>query len=245
MKAPTLSGGNTKKDAWKYRWSLDGKEVSDEKTFVYEHTGSRRGAFKDSIAQGIITQNYVLTIENIAPDNVTPWIAKSYTHSVRIYNCPIAPNGLKRKGNGTTRIMIVETPLTDEQLNSNGYQFVYGYTDAAGNDHIAGTTRDRYFQYSTAQWNQSDYWVQTVWTYEDGTKVASPRYSYKDKTLASYYYKDDILEEQEEVIVPIVPPVVTIEDITNLIDAYLSEDSSITIEAITKLIDEYLNGNND
>jgi hypothetical protein len=136
--------------------------------------------------------------------------------------------------------------LTDEQINNYGYQFVYGYTDAAGNNHIAGTTNLRYFQYPTAQWNQSDYWVQTVWTYEDGTKVASPHYSYKDKALASLYYLNDIAEEEQVIIPddPIIEPT-TVEDITNLIDNYLEEGSLVTIEDITKLIDDYLNSNNE
>ena len=76
--------------------------------------------------------------------------------------------------------------------------------------------------------------------------MASPHYSYKDRALASLYYLNDIVEE-EQVIIPddpiIVPP--TIEDITNLIDNYLVEGSSITIEDITKLIDDYLNSNNE
>jgi hypothetical protein len=53
-------------------------------------------------------------------------------------------------------------------------------------------------------------------------------------------YRWDTSALAEEGIIRVVETIITIEDITALIDLYLEGESGITIEDITKLIDRYL-----
>ena len=118
-----------------------------------------------------------MSVSNTGP-YLYVWDAKNYSPvTLAVYNRPKTPTELVRKGNGTTCTMVVKSDISDEQLASNEYYFVFGYTDFNGNDHAFEATNNRYYKFDNSDLynNQYSYWVYAVWNYNEGSTVTSGR----------------------------------------------------------------------
>jgi hypothetical protein len=125
---------------------------------------------------GTKTVTYTLTATNKCGD--TQWFNESNNYQVTVYRKPRTPSSLKKKGNGSSKILVFDfDSLNDEELSGYNYKFVYGYTDSAG-DHWKGQTNKRYFQADDINLR---YYVYSVWDYGNDIKVTSDK-RYLDKT---------------------------------------------------------------
>ncbi|MDE7180030.1 MAG: Ig-like domain-containing protein, partial [Muribaculaceae bacterium] len=99
------------------------------------------------------------------------------TCTVTVGDRPDAPTKMERKGNGASRTFVILMPLNDDELAEKGYDFVYGYTDAKGDDHVFASTPLRYSHTTSEIYNNpdNDFWVFAVVANEDGENVASVR----------------------------------------------------------------------
>ncbi|MDE6037807.1 MAG: Ig-like domain-containing protein, partial [Duncaniella sp.] len=90
---------------------------------------------------------------------------------------PEAPTQMLRKGNGTSCTFIAMMAMTDTEIEQEGYSFVYGYTDATGNDNVIAKTNVRYCHTTPAIYNNSanDFWVFTVRVDDNGEMIGSER----------------------------------------------------------------------
>ena len=90
---------------------------------------------------------------------------------------PEAPTQMLRKGNGTSCTFIAMMAMTDTEIEQEGYSFVYGYTDASGNDNVIAKTNVRYCHTTPAVYNNSanDFWVFTVRVDDNGEMIGSER----------------------------------------------------------------------
>ena len=91
--------------------------------------------------------------------------------------CPEAPTQMLRKGNGSSCTFIAMMAITDTEIEQEGYSFVYGYTDATGNDNVIAKTNVRYCHTTPAVYNNSanDFWVFTVRVDDNGEMIGSER----------------------------------------------------------------------
>lgn len=167
---PTASGGYTPNGDidWEYVWRQDGKIVG---------TGSSLELVPgfDEIGMGTYHLNYELEISNRGP-NGTPWFQEQYiSPQITVYASPVAPTSLTRKGDGTSCTMVAMSSLNDEELDALQYNFVFGYTDAAGNDHPMAPIKERYQRFEPDIYNNNNntFWVYTQWNYRDGSTVTS------------------------------------------------------------------------
>ena len=90
---------------------------------------------------------------------------------------PEAPTQMLRKGNGTSCTFIAMMAITDTEIEQEGYSFVYGYTDATGNDNVIARTTVRYCHTTPAVYNNSgnDFWVFTWKVDDNGEMIGSER----------------------------------------------------------------------
>lgn len=152
---------------WKYLWTANGAVVSDYSSFTATTSNGTR--------KSIETIEYELKLQNMGPNGVY-WYNNTFKSSVKVYAAPQMPISLVRKGNGTTCTMIAESVLNNDQLLDLDYCFVFGYTDAAGQDHTAASVQtNRYDHFEPSVYNnpQNIFWVYTSWTYEDGSVITS------------------------------------------------------------------------
>ncbi len=156
-------------DNWGFDWYLDGTIISSEPEMsrlmtMYEDTE-------------MATEKAVVTLiaSNIGPDGTVWGEATSAPLNVTIYRRPLTPKQLLRKGDGTTHTVVAMSQYADTDLARLGYTFVYGYTDADGEDHVVATTVKRYCRLDKAIFDNVDCekWCYSQWTYDDGSVVSS------------------------------------------------------------------------
>lgn len=90
---------------------------------------------------------------------------------VVVYDRPLTPKQLLRKGDGTTCTFVTLMPISDTELSELGYNFVYGYTEtASGESEILDVTSLRYTHTTYEIFNNPnfDFWVFAVVENEDG-----------------------------------------------------------------------------
>lgn len=87
------------------------------------------------------------------------------------------PLQLLRKGNGTSCTFICMMPISNEQLVSDGYQFIYGYTSKDGMEQMLSHSSLRYCHTTETIFKDSslDFWVFAYYIASDGTKYVSSR----------------------------------------------------------------------
>jgi len=156
-------------DNWGFDWYLDGTIISSEPEMsrlmtMYEDTE-------------MATEKAVVTLiaSNIGPDGTVWGEATSAPLNVTIYRRPLTPKQQLRKGDGTTHTVVAMSQYADTDLARLGYTFVYGYTDADGEDHVVATTVKRYCRLDKAIFDNVDCekWCYSQWTYDDGSVVSS------------------------------------------------------------------------
>lgn len=156
---------------WTYSWTANGATIgsnSSDITYTPSFPANEMSVTKVTLG---------LRLVNPGPKGVN-WFDETYpTQELTVYNRPNIPTQLVRKGNGTTCSLIVLTDLSDDQLSTLKYRFVFGYTDASGRDVFMPATADRLYRFSSDVYNNStnDFWVYAVWNYSDGSEVTSKR----------------------------------------------------------------------
>ena len=87
------------------------------------------------------------------------------------------PLQLLRKGDGRSCTFICMMPVSNEQIASDGYRFVYGYDTAQGSSELLEDTPLRYCHTEEEIFNNSslDFWVFAYYTDSEGTLCVSDR----------------------------------------------------------------------
>lgn len=87
------------------------------------------------------------------------------------------PLQLLRKGNGTSCTFICMMPISNDQLVTDGYRFVYGFESADGGAETLANTNLRYCHTTDEIFNDSklDFWVFAYFTASDGSLFVSSR----------------------------------------------------------------------
>lgn len=167
LSAENPAGGYA--DNWNFNWYLNGNKVSSE------HEMSRVMTMAKGTEMGTEEAVVMLTASNIGPDGTVWGEATSAPLNVTIYRRPLTPKQLLRKGDGTTHTVVAMSQYADTELAPLGYAFVYGYTDADGEDHVVATTAKRYCRLDNAVFDNVGYekWCYSQWTYADGSVVSS------------------------------------------------------------------------
>lgn len=153
---------------WTYQWMLSGSQFSTDDV--------ANTIVNPAISNGESTSlTYSVVITNSAPDG-TVWAQATLTSQpVTVYNRPEALNALLRKGNSTSNTVIAMSPLSDAQLASQNYKFVYGHNDNSGKMVEIATTPLRYCMLPSSINITSP--SETIWCYpvlsnSDGTLIA-------------------------------------------------------------------------
>lgn len=166
---PTPQGGY--ENGWYYDWTENGRAIAGD-SYRYQ-----AAANLTTDGNGMATEelNYSVEAANARRD----WFNQRFTApTMTVYRRPLTPASLQRKGNGNTHTLIVMMAgPTDAELTSLGYHYVFGYTDAQGEDHFFPATDKRYLQIDRSVFDdgRNTLWVMTQWNYSDGSVVTSGR----------------------------------------------------------------------
>ncbi len=100
---------------------------------------------------------------------------KSAQCTVTVYERPITPKQLLRKGDGTTSTFVVMMDMPDAQLAALGYRYATGYTDSEGVYTIISETPLRYCHTTPEIFNdpELDFWAYTFFENADGKIISS------------------------------------------------------------------------
>lgn len=131
------------------------------------------------------------------------------------------PLQLLRKGNGTSCTFICMMPISNEQLVSEGYQFIYGYTSKDGMEQMISHSSLRYCHTTEPIFNDTslDFWVFAYYIAPDGTKCVSSR-RHMDGS------KDDDFNPVAFINLPHDAPARAVEGVYTLEGVYLGKDAS-------------------
>ena len=154
---------------WNFDWYLDGVRISTEQEM--SHVMTMDEGTEMSTEDAAVR----LTATNFGPDGTVWGEAVSAPVNVTVYRRPLTPRQLVRKGDGTTHTLVAMSQHSDDELARLGYRFVYGYTDASGEEHIVATTGKRYCRIDEQVFNNAgcEKWCYSEWTYADGSVVTS------------------------------------------------------------------------
>lgn len=168
LSASAPKGGN--ENGWEYVWSGAQGEIGlgeSIETVVVMSSG---------IAMGVEESIYKVQLTNYGPDGDV-WGQLNSEAALEVYRRPETPLQLLRKGDGKSHTFVVMMPLNDAQLSKLEYNYVYGWTDSNGNDHILDVTDLRYCIADAGVYDDSSnrFWVYSIWNYRDGSVVSSGR----------------------------------------------------------------------
>lgn len=157
-------------DGWVYEWQVNGSFIGDRpETITYATMPF--GDYPE-----VYPNIYEVTIANFGPEG-QEWAYETLNSElVYVYRRPLTPTRFLRKGNGTSCTFIVMyNNLSESELESRDYTYVYGYNDATGTPHILDTTQLRYSHTTPEIYNDSanTFWVYAIWKYDDGSIVSS------------------------------------------------------------------------
>lgn len=166
LSATAPNGGYPK--GWEYVWSDTRGEIGEGEVVETIATMSPGNAM------AIEETTYSLELTNYGPDGDV-WARFNSASKVEVYRRPQTPSQMLRKGNGTSHTFVAMMPLSDSQLEQLDYNFVYGWTDSEGNDHIIDVTDLRYCHADAQVYNNQSnkFWVYSIWNYQDGSVVSS------------------------------------------------------------------------
>ncbi|MCH5242638.1 MAG: Ig-like domain-containing protein [Muribaculaceae bacterium] len=156
-------------DNWDYLWRDNNQTIGTGRTV--ETTATMPAGSSKEIFENL----YSVTLSNYSPEGEL-WAEKTiYLKPVNVYRRPQTPAQLLRKGNGSSCTFITMMDLNDSQISENGYNFVYGYIDPEGENHVLTSTPNRYCHITSSIYHNSanKFWVYATWTYEDGSVVSS------------------------------------------------------------------------
>ena len=166
LSVKTPNGGNPQ--GWGYVWSDDQGEIGEGETV------QAIASMSSGNTMAIEETNFYLELTNYGPEGDV-WAQFNLDSNLEVYRRPLTPLQLLRKGDGTSRTFVTMMPLLDSQLEQLDYNFVYGWTDSDGKDHIIEITNLRYCHTETDVYNNSSnkFWVYSIWNYQDGSVVSS------------------------------------------------------------------------
>ena len=152
------------KQTWLYTWCRNGQEITanDNKCIVVASTDNV--GHKKHVEKVV----YKLNVSNLSPQGPV-WVSKDLSQEVFVYRRPKTPLKLQRKGNGSSCMFIISSEYSDEELAEYEYEFIYGYTDAYGVDHMGESTSNRYVKFDDIIYNDpsNTFWVFAQWRYSD------------------------------------------------------------------------------
>lgn len=162
----TPNGGNPQ--GWEYVWSDAKGEIGNEEyieTIATMSSGS---------SMAIEETTYKLNMTNYSPDGDI-WAQFNVESNLEVYRRPQTPLQLLRKGDGTSHTFVVMMPLSDLQLEQLHYQYVYGWTDAEGNNYLLEQSELRYCHTTPEIYNDptNKFWVYSIWQYQDNSLISS------------------------------------------------------------------------
>ena len=161
-------------DAWTYIWSFENETIGEGEEIETPAELASEAQGRDEMT---VSQNsYLVNVTNYGPENEIFYQVELSTRAVDVYKRPATPSELLRKGDGTScTFVVMMDKLDDDQLAKLGYNFVYGYTDSEGNDHILDNTTERYTYTIPEIYNNTAnrFWAYSFWIYADGSVISS------------------------------------------------------------------------
>ncbi len=156
---------------WLYTWTVGGKDLGvNSPTVTYTPQ-------TDKPEMDVTEIPVSMHLVNAGPYGAN-WFDQVYpTQTLKVFSRPETPTQLLRKGDGSTCTLIAMTELTDAALSMADYRFVFGYTDASGNEVTMPETADRFYRFARDVYNNAslDFWVYAQWHYSNGAVVTSRR----------------------------------------------------------------------
>ena len=167
LSAETPDGGYPQ--GWEFIWSEAQGEIGEGET-VETIATMTAGSSKE-----IENTTYNLDLTNYGPEGDVWAQFKLKSNPIAVYRRPQTPQQMLRKGNGTSHTFVAMMSLSDLELDQLDYEFIYGWTDADGNDHIIEQTNERYCHTDAEIYNDptNSFWVYSIWIYKDGCMVSS------------------------------------------------------------------------
>ena len=167
LSAKTPDGGYPQ--GWKFIWSDAQGEIGEGESVETVATMSAGNSM------AIEPTSYNLAMINYGPEGDV-WSQFNLTSNpISVYRRPLTPTQMLRKGDGTSHTFVTMMTLSDQELKKLGYEFIYGWTDVNGNDHVIEQTNERYCHTEAQVYDDptNRFWVYSVWVYNDGCMVSS------------------------------------------------------------------------
>ena len=154
---------------WRFNWS-DAQTAIGEGESVETVASMSAGS-----AMAIESTIYNLELTNYGPEGDVWAQFNLKSNPIAVYRRPQTPLQMLRKGDGTSHTFVTMMTLSDQELGKLGYEFIYGWTDADGNDHIIEQTKERYCHTEAKVYDDptNKFWVYAIWVYNDGSMVSS------------------------------------------------------------------------
>lgn len=167
LSASTPNGGYPK--GWEYIWSHSQQEIGEGESIQTIATMSPGNSMTVEEA------TYNLDMTNYGPEGDMWAQYNLQSNPIEIYRRPLTPLQMLRKGNGTSHTFVTMMSLPDPDLTQLDYEFIYGWTDADGKNHVIEQTNERYCRTDAEIYNNptNKFWVYSIWVYKDGCMVSS------------------------------------------------------------------------
>ena len=160
---------------WSCSWSKDDNIISNS----YETTTSIEEVYQGDMKSDDRTISFRCDVSNYYGSE--PWVLNEYVKQLTIYNKPITPASLTKKGNGNSGTMIATTSVSDTDLEGHEYYLVFGYIDSNGQMHDTSSQRQK--NAGEVRWstqipsseieNSSNTYVYALWKYNNGVEITS------------------------------------------------------------------------
>ncbi len=163
------------RNAWTYDWTVSGSYTGYDNTSTEIYTTLSR-PYSEEMSYGDVTIR--AQISNTAAYQQETWFDRIYEKTIQVYNAPLTPRELVRKGDGTTGTLIVLAGggFNDDRLRELSYEFVFGYTDRnSGQMYDMPATEERFYRFGPSELNDYNkrFYVYAQWRYNDGSVVKS------------------------------------------------------------------------
>lgn len=183
------------RNAWTYDWTVSGSYAGYDNTSTEIYTPLSR-PYSEEMSYGDVTIR--AQISNAAAYQQQTWFSETYEKTIHVYNAPLTPRQLVRKGDGTTGTLIVLASggFNDDRLRELSYEFVFGYTDRNSNQmYDMPATEERFYRFGPSELNDYNkrFYVYAQWRYPDGSIVKSGLCYVDGYTDDSYGFNNSIL----------------------------------------------------
>ena len=183
------------RNAWTYDWTVSGSYTGYDNTSTEIYTTLSR-PYSEEMSYGDVTIR--AQISNTAAYQQETWFDRIYEKTIQVYNAPLTPRELVRKGDGTTGTLIVLASggFNDDRLRELSYEFVFGYTDRNSNQmYDMPATEERFYRFGPSELNDYNkrFYVYAQWRYNDGSVVKSGLRYLDGYTDDNYGFNNSIL----------------------------------------------------